>query len=456
MSKKMQHYIRFGSHNETKILTDRDLKNRIHHLTFNSNVVVHSPVAICKLLNFKINGNISYFIDPQTYILQLSAKKYLLRKNEKTKNYVLKTSIKKLLSEYGIDSEKFLDSHFQEEIGKDIKSLATNVIKFQQNFLENINKSLEKSDGYSDFQEDNKKKIKPEFIVIPYFYLQTDQFSKWLDLNISAINTSILEFPDIDNFACQLVVPKEVIFGEKSGYKKLIIDHYSKIETNTILIWIDDLDETELSRKNIEDLVLFVKDISNHGKKRVINLYGGFLSYILTLMGVWQGFCNGPGYGESRSVIPVGGGIPTAKYYLPKFYNRVNTEALVPQLLALNWIEDYFLNICNCRFCKKTFQTTNVSIPRFMEIFGRYKENLSSNNRQIPESKTLLSSQLHYLHRRIQLIENFHKDTIEKVYDEIKNTLIEVDDCESYIPNADHLYVWKDFLDANLPGDTDE
>ncbi len=178
MPEKIKHYIRFGSHNETKILTDKDVKSKIHHLAFNSNVVVHTPAAICKLLNFKINDNINYFIDPQTYILQLSVKKFLLRKDKKHNKYVLKSSIEKLLIEYGVDAKKFLENKYQEEIDDNIDILVQNVIDFQKEYLNNVNELLENNEGYSDFQDNDTRKIEPEFLIIPYFYLEVDQFEK--------------------------------------------------------------------------------------------------------------------------------------------------------------------------------------------------------------------------------------------------------------------------------------
>ncbi|MDQ1354463.1 MAG: hypothetical protein QG657_4772, partial [Acidobacteriota bacterium] len=79
----ISHYLRFGSHKETKILKHRFLKEELFGLTLNANVVAHTPASIYKMIFLNFH-KANYFIDPQTYILQLDPLKYY--STEKIKN----------------------------------------------------------------------------------------------------------------------------------------------------------------------------------------------------------------------------------------------------------------------------------------------------------------------------------------------------------------------------------
>lgn len=78
----INHYIRFGSNKEAKILRNRALKGKSFGLTMNANVIAHTPASIYRML-FTSFPDIDFFIDPQTYIVQFDPLKYYSSKKKK-------------------------------------------------------------------------------------------------------------------------------------------------------------------------------------------------------------------------------------------------------------------------------------------------------------------------------------------------------------------------------------
>lgn len=146
----INHYIRFGSHKETKILKDRALKDKAFGLTLNANVVAHTPASLYRML-FTSFPDIDFFIDPQTYIVQLDPLRYY--SSEKIINgekvTQLKNSVQTLLKEYGKPVTGIIN-HMQSLDASDMKNgiaeLTKNVIDFQKHFLLNSYKSREVDD----------------------------------------------------------------------------------------------------------------------------------------------------------------------------------------------------------------------------------------------------------------------------------------------------------------------
>lgn len=106
----ISHYLRFGSHKETKIFKHPLLKGKPFGFTLNANVVAHTPASIYKMIFLNFHKT-PYFIDPQTYILQLDPLRYYssekIRNGEKETE--LKSSVDTLLTEYGGPTAKIKD-----------------------------------------------------------------------------------------------------------------------------------------------------------------------------------------------------------------------------------------------------------------------------------------------------------------------------------------------------------
>ena len=73
------------------------------------------------------------------------------------------------------------------------------------------------------------------------------------------------------------------------------------------------------------------------------------------------GVAQSVGYGETRSVTPVGGGLPVNKYYFPPLHSRLPLSEVTTILKNKGYFsidkavasEDFYQNICSCTQCRK-------------------------------------------------------------------------------------------------------
>jgi uncharacterized C2H2 Zn-finger protein len=202
------------------------------------------------------------------------------------------------------------------------------------------------------------------------------------------------------------------------------------------MIWIDNFnhyDEDVL----LEKYVLFLNKLK--GKK--ISLYGSFFDLLLSKKSILSGFCHGPGYGEHRGVKPVGGGIPTAKFYLPLLFQRVRAES-AEQVLSKKrlFLKDiYFKKVCNCQRCQTAFKNSKDLSVDFIKYYS--ETHLSKKGRETPNPETLRNNQLHFIFKRLQeishiTIDSFNNEAEEDVKWLEKNNLI---------PYR-HIRIWKDII----------
>jgi hypothetical protein len=438
---QISHYIRFGSHKETKILRHRALKDKAFGLTLNANVVAHTPASLYRML-FTSLPDIDFFIDPQTYIVQLDPLRYY--SSEKIINgekvTQLKNSVQTLLKEYGKPVTGIIN-HMQSLDASDMKNgiaeLTKNVIDFQKHFLFNSYKSKEVDDGYGDYsdsQEYDEKIIEPQYVIPPYFFLSLDE-KNWLELNEHAIREALkLERPE--KIAAEIVMEKQILFSD--SFLNEITDVYNSIdEIGTLFIWMDDFNETIVSSGYIEKFIKFLEKFEN---KRIINLFGGHFSLLLCKEGILKGFCHGPGYGEHRGVKPVGGGRPTAKYFLPQISQRIDFELATSVLQKKNLLnERYFSEVCDCQVCKQLLSPVPDEI-NFSE-YGKYTMS-STKKSQIPTEDTLSNNQLHYLLKRFSDIKKTNLRDDKKRFREFIEW-----NSRMRIVSTQHLENWIEVLD---------
>ncbi|WP_162314426.1 hypothetical protein [Pseudoxanthomonas yeongjuensis] len=64
---------------------------------------------------------------------------------------------------------------------------------------------------------------------------------------------------------------------------------------------------------------------------------------------------HGPEFGESRSVVPVGGGIPISRFYVPDLHLRAKFRDFLPTALRKQWLASsaaFHAEVCNCAECR--------------------------------------------------------------------------------------------------------
>jgi hypothetical protein len=409
----VEFFLRFNSYKEAKISLEKSIAKQPFGYAINATSVVHSPAALQLLLSSTAELH-PFFIDPQTYLLQLDPLKYFsfIRIEEGESQRALKHSVEgvqKQLGEPGLRMIETMSKPALPYIERHLPSLVEKTLEFQVHFLQDYKEQLEE-DGFYDYidaAEQETQTITPRYIVPPYFYMSIADSDDWLLLNQKAISEALdHSLAKQYQLVPEIVIEKQILFSER--LQDNIIKIYNQFDQiDTLFLWVDLFDETGVSLAYLERFIEFIKKFKG---KRIINLYGGYFSLMLSRMGLLSGFCHSAGYGEYRSVEPGLSGDSNAKFYLPLVGQTVDFElayAILRRKKMLN--KNYFSRVCNCRQCKKTLDQEVEEIN--FEAFGNYK--LSNAGRlQIPTEETLRSNQMHYLLRRFKdlKVKNNNKD----------------------------------------------
>ncbi len=416
-----KHYVRFGRTVEQQVLAE--YSHTFEGVVFNGNTLAYFGRFLSTFIHIKTKQK-SFFIDPLTHSFQHPLDKI---SDEKQR---IKTSIKKLIEHYGeplktivLNTQRPIQpKDFTDEI---IESFVKNVLEFQQKHLfESTDKDIK------DYIEEFKDlfTIEPIFLVSPYFYLDIDDNRVWDWLKLNEIFISVSRKIKGERYKIfgELAISKEFfdkMMENEELYHK-VISSYS--EADGVLLWIDNFDEHTESENRLKGLKDFVTNFKKDkfSDKILINLYGGYFSELLLKFGL-DGVVHGPDYGEFRPIVPVGGGIPTAKFYFPPLKNRLPTNNVlwILQYLDIKTKQDYYEKVCSCPVCKKNIgQNPKDDFLRcygktmLVEIKGRY----GTQAREYPDMETLKNSLAHYLEAKREEFDRIEQSSVEKLIEELR------------------------------------
>lgn len=383
---KPVHILRYGTVGE-KIHLEKAISS-YDYLSINGNSAAYVSSAISKFVveKFFSKPDKGYFIDPITYAFQDKIE-LLWSKSKTTGEEKIKKSVKKLIEAYKFPAIKAEDKTPISVIDFDNISIkenfCQNVLSFQYNLVyDHINQNdLQKYLDYiSPEQSKNLPQLRPKFLIAPYFYLdpQNVDFEKWLSLNVDFLKMSIEKsankFSNIAIFG-QIVITKSVLLN--SDLIEKITNAYCNIDCAGFTIWIDDLNEHEASKEELEGFIDFLSKMKSKNHKPIFNMYGGYFSILLAHRDIklLSGVSHGLEYGESRKVYPVGGGIPVSKYYYYPLHQREDftkafyllDHANIIDLKKDNWgsSDKYFSLICKCEQCKKVIGKEMINFVEF-------------------------------------------------------------------------------------------
>ena len=429
----------FGTFAESRYYLG-EFKDKFDLVGFNANMIAHAPDGISAFVAQLMNK--TFFIDPQTHAFQQPLKT-VMRKNEEGE-WGLKQSIRKLANEYGSFVSKAAGvSRIRPGLqGEDLKELTESCLSFQ---WERLQSSLEQSD-VKEFLGDVT--LRPEFLVAPYFYLEPDEFQEELKDNLRFVAQARTVLTDVTGkesvpLYAELVVGKELLIDESKC--KEITNAYKDSDADGFLLWIDEFSEVFESKDSLRKYVSLLGELKSAGKP-IIALHGSFLSVALSssefssLAGVGHGI----EYGESRAVVPVGGGVPLAKFYFSKFFKRINYDPdALDVLLEMDWIADrktFLSKVCSCDTCKKTIGEDVVS------SFHKYGETRVSpkNNKAYPTGDAMHLSRTHYMYRKIAEHDFCKSASTGAIIDDLKKSAEVSTNIKSQSFN--HLKKWVDVL----------
>lgn len=468
------HIIRYGTHADQKYLDQKNIMKTYTTVAFNGNMIAHSPSAIASfLLKLKLNDRSKgFFIDPITHAFQHDPRLLMTPpKNDRGKKMYnirtwsfdpgkIKKSVAEMLSDYGGTIADVLYNKKRAVIPEDfdedaLSDLSQRVISYQKMILTN---ELKKADvlTYLNFAEtyDSKftlTRLEPDFLIAPYFFLETDL--KWLDTNIRLLECS--QFIEKETpITAQIVLSKELI--RQPLLLNEIASKYMKIHPAQVMVWIDDFNEHEVDAEMLQGYLWFLKQFHD-AKIPVINLYGGYFSELLTKFGYLNGVGHALEYGESRKVVPVGGGLPTNKYYFFDLHLRIDYKVASKVLFDLGFFDEetsenarfvrYQREICPCPVCKELLHSSMNNFSHFesTRIATITKSNGTTLRRTYAQIETKEACILHYQYskyREFKEIERYSKSTLLSrlcdVYNKF-NPLLE------YIP-LQYLPIWAALL----------
>jgi len=456
MAKHIYHY---NVHSEKRYFLNpyRDMYDII---CFNGNIVSYTPAAIAALVATTCKP---FFIDPQTYIFQHNTnylKKDVSDKGSgnppklEFKKSIIKLAKERLCHPFSlvIENDKPLKiEDFKNNGTFDldlIKSFTKCVLEFQENV---VNNSLNEDDkAYIE----SDKLIKPEFLISPYFYLQDDNFVEWLDLNIECYKASKdiskTEYNNKDVFF-MVILSTDILDDFNDELSKKIEDINS---IDGMLIWIDGHEEETLSKLELKTYYEFLKNIKKH-TNIIYNIHGGYFSLLLSHNDkkLLNGLGHAINYGESRGVVPVGGGIPLARFYYPDIHSRLKFVDSLSIVLTNNYLssEDiYYENVCKCNKCIEMIRASKTVEDAF-NIYGVSKSVTSARknfivNLNYPTAETREAASLHYLFNKHYEFQKMNAaNTLNDLVNELKHTY------DKFSINTDlkiiaHLLKWHKVL----------
>jgi len=448
--KNLKHWIRYGIPKDQKYIFE--YRDSLDGVVINANMVVHIPNAIAGFLAERATDK-RFFIDPLTHAFQHKLSN-ILSVNHKTGELGIKSSLKKLRDRYGEPIKTVLNDKKPRSVTPDdfsggkAKVFCKSVLEFQKTHLNNKLKDRD-SYEYLKFLKKKPNVLEPRFLVAPYFYMSSLTFDDWLPLNLEFIEfakeSAKENFPNDDIFA-EIVIDKEVL-NDKNRYDKLV-KKYAAVNPDGYLIWIDDFDTTQVGKKLLSNFVNFIKGLRAHGNP-VINLYGDYFSVLLTkLKDGPTGIVHGPEYGESRPVVPVGGGIPTAKYYFPPLHKRMSYDEVAKMLTNRNIFETndvnwFYSKVCNCKICRDTLKK---DIHNF-KSFGLSKpvQLRPTIIRYYPLEETKDKCLRHYLEVKAKEFEEIRQNSLKDALKKLGGALNEYKGLLG-LEDTVYLRVWRDIL----------
>ena len=367
-------------------------------VVINANMAAHAPAGLAAFLLEKTAG-MQYIVDPLTHAFQHEPE-VICREDGSPK-----PAIKSLAEFYGdpiaqhIGQRPVLPKHFDQ--ADVLASFTKNCVNFQRDHL----KSYMEANDVSKYLEDDACSP-PYALVSPYFYMTETTYEQWVEVMSRAAHVAREHLGDEAKIFTSVVVSQGILVSEQA--RRHIADTLNACQLNGYTFWADNLDEQSASRLELEGLLDLSHKLRAGGTREVINLHGGYFSVLASgNVGAgkyFTGVTHGPEFGEFRGVVPVGGGIPIARYYVPRLHVRMRYRDAQRIFNALDWLSDaasFHDNVCACAECKSVI---DGNIENFT-LFG--DGNVKSVRRkhgivriEFPTGDTKKRCLKHYLQRK--------------------------------------------------------
>jgi len=448
------HIYHYNTNSEQRFFLGAEHRDLYNLIGFNGNIVSHTPAGIAAFIS---NVNKEYYIDPQTHAFQHSTinLKRNISNKEETPEYDFKPSIQTLarerlkgIFENVIDLDEpiswrdfFKDDKINHSL---IEETCNNIFDFQRNILQN-----ELDDETKELLGEDIDSYTPKFLIPPYFYISKPNNKEWLIVNESFYKYAKDSTEDIQIYYA-LVISKDIIF---SDFSEEIVASISKLNPDGIILWIDSFVEEDLTANEILGYIDFLKKIKIH-TENILNIHGGYLSTLLChseLDEILSGFGHSINYGENRSVIPVGGGIPMARFYYPSIHSRLrhgDAYEIMREMKYFGSVDKYRSKVCSCAQCIQLIDN-NDSIEdafiRYGDFPVTFRRSGSLVRFEYPTKEAKEFASKHYLYVKAKEFNDITNKSIREINEELKNTYKELSVTSSSF--IGHLDNWSTIIE---------
>lgn len=360
---KVEHWMVFGTFAQQDYF-EYPQKGTYDGVILNANMVAHAPAGLAAFLQEKRAGG-KYLIDPLTHAFQHDPSVISDKEGEP------KAAIRKMADLYG---PPIADLAGKRPIKPaDLKTSLENVVeKCAENQTEFLQAYMRQTDA-AKYLEDECE-MPPYAFVAPYFYLTETTLDQWMPVNVRSLKIArkvVDGMPRTKKLFAAVVVSQGIVIDREAREK--LIRGYEEADIDGIVIWIDNLDEIAAGGAELRGFMRLAAGLRAGGKREVINLHGGYFSVLaggIAGNGAFSGVAHGPEFGEYRGVVPVGGGIPIARYYVPKLHARVKYRDAARMFQMMGWLKSakaFHENVCDCEVCKSTLDGDAANFALFGE-----------------------------------------------------------------------------------------
>lgn len=438
----IEHWMMFGTFAEQRHFVYPSTRT-YQGTVINGNMAAHAPAGLAAFLIEKTPG-LPYIIDPLTHAFQHEPSAVINDKGE------VRKSIQRMADAYGsvisdrVGHRPLLPRHLEGE--KEIAELVSGCLNFQR---EQIVDHMKSSDAikYLDVQD---KELSPYALVAPYFFMTEATLDRWLPRIARAAELAVEDRQDHEKIFSSIVVSQGIILDDT--HISAIVEAFNDIDVDGFLFWVDALDEQQAGVAELNGLRSLASQLRTNGQRDVINLHGGYFSILAgSELGerTFTGVAHGPEFGEYRSVLPVGGGIPIAKYYIPLLHARFRyRDALniFQELKYLNDAEVFHEKVCRCKECQNTLSGDADNFALFGDSTVRsVRRGHGIVRLQFPTTEAKSRCLQHYLQKKEREYLKAEHDTPEQLIEELNRGINEFEE----VLGADgvaHLTLWRNVL----------
>lgn len=432
------HFLRIGSHAEKEYFLN--LPGTYDGIIINANLIEATTAASSSLVaGLKGNYGKEFFVDPYTFAFGLRPSLLWVEKTDrktKEKTLQLKSTYENLAKSYGtviqnkVGKIAITPGDFSDSI--DREEFCRSVLEYQVNKLSS---TFEQDDFFNDFS-----KIEPLGLISPYFFIP--ELEEWLDFNIQLIETSYKV--NLTSLPLYAVICLDQRLLESKSNMAEVTQKYSKCSASGYFLWVSAMDEKGYGEESLKNFVNLILHLSQTGKK-VINMYGGYLSVLLGKVGL-SGFTHGVGYGAERDVEPVIGGVPSSKFYFLPLHERFLFSDIYFLVSTTN-PELYFETVCDCDTCKSVIGANIQNFAKYGETKPSSKAKLNSRyaDREYPTGESVRLCRYHFLMARKKEIEQANSSSLAELLEGLKYSYGKYRNLIGPA-NVEHFKIWDKVL----------